>query len=188
MLSRWLTNIYRIDRLLSILNLMIQHSLTDNFMDRWAPLFSKIVDSSIWDEDDMVCKVWVTLLALKDSDHVVRKTLYQIGRAARKSEEDVLKALKVLASPDTKRKEEQEYEGRRVKKLEDGWLILNGNLYEKLMRQISRQVYQAKWVREKRAKMKGTGSRTETGVADLNSQVENGRIPHEPESGTVPDF
>lgn len=148
-------------------------------MDRYAPLFSKIVDSSIWDEDDLVCKVWVTMLALKDSDQVVRKNLYQLGRAARKSEEEVEKALAVLAAPDGKRKG-QENEGRRIERVEDGWLVLNGWLYEELMRKISRQAYQAKWAREHRAKKVAVG-KGEVGVADVNSRCETGRIANEPE-------
>lgn len=148
-------------------------------MDRWAPLFSKIVESSIWDEDDAVCKVWVTMLALKDSDQVVRKNLYQLGRAARKSEEEVEAALKVLASPD-KRRKGQENEGRRIEKVDGGWLVLNGGFYEEEMRKISRQVYQAKWAREKRARekieaaMKGDDGKVEVGVKNVNDYMEKG--------------
>lgn len=147
-------------------------------MDRWAPLFSKIVESSIWDEDDVVCKVWITLLALKDSDQVVRKTLYQIGRASRKTEEEVERALKVLSAPDTKRKESQPHEGRRIEPVEDGWLILNGDIYEAMMRKISRQVYQARWARNNRAKQAAErlGKSTDMGLKDLNDWADNGRI------------
>lgn len=123
-------------------------------MDRWAPIFSRIVESSIWDENDMVCKVWVTLLALQDADHVVRKTIYAIARASRKTEKEALAALKVLSSPDRRREEPQEFEGRRIQKVDGGWLILNGQRYEELMRKVSRQAYQAKWAREHRAALK----------------------------------
>lgn len=126
-------------------------------MDRWAPIFNKIVESSIWDEDDSVCKVFVTMLAIKDADHVVRKTLYQIARACRKTEAEVMRCLEVLSSPDRKRLEPQPHEGRRISKVEDGWLILNGQAYENLMRKVSRQVYQARWARERRNANAGKG-------------------------------
>jgi hypothetical protein len=128
----------------------------------------------------MVCKVWVTMLALQDSDHVVRKNLYQLGRAARKKEEEVAMALAVLSSPDTKRKG-QEYEGRRVQKVDGGWLILNGQYYEEMMRRVSRQVYQAKWARENRAK-KAQGARdskAEVSVKSLDDHINKGTPLHE---------
>lgn len=100
----------------------------------WSPLWSGLVDSSIWDESDTVCKVFITMLALKDSDHVVRLNAYQLGKRARKSEVEVLEALKVLCSPDKRRVEQQEYGGRRVRAVPEGWLILNGEKYREKVR------------------------------------------------------
>lgn len=102
-------------------------------MNTFAPLWSGIVDSSIWDEPDPVRILFTTMLASKDSDHVVRKTAYQLGRLARYDEATVLDALKVLSSPDTKRLEKQEFDGRRIKAVEDGWLVLNGEKYRKMV-------------------------------------------------------
>ena len=99
----------------------------------WTPLWSKIVDSSIWSEPDTVRIVFVTMLAKKDSDHVVRATAFNIAKWANKTEEEVLKALKVLSSPDKKRLEPQPHEGRRIEKVEDGWLMLNGEEYRKMV-------------------------------------------------------
>lgn len=79
-----------------------------------------IVYSSLWDEEDFVIKVFMTMLALKDSDHVYRGTAYQLGVQSRKSETEVLDALKVLSSPDTGRKEAQEHDGKRIRGVEDG--------------------------------------------------------------------
>ena len=98
-----------------------------------------IVDSSIWDEDDSVCKVFITMMALKDADHIVRLTAYQIGRRCRKSEQEVMDALLILASPDKRRVEPQEFDGRRIKKVDDGWLMLNGEKYKRLAQEESRK-------------------------------------------------
>ena len=103
-------------------------------MRGWAPIWAGIVDSSIWDEDDRTVKVFMTLLALKDWDHVYRGDAYKLARQSRKSEVEVLDALKILASPDTRRVSMQPYEGRRIKAVEDGWLVLNGDKYQKLIR------------------------------------------------------
>ena len=98
-------------------------------MNTYAPLFKGLVESSIWLEPDTVRIVWITMLALKDRDHVVRHNAFQIGRFAVKSEQEVIEALKVLSSPDTRRIEPQPFEGRRIERVESGWLILNGEKY-----------------------------------------------------------
>lgn len=100
----------------------------------WAPLWSSIVDSSLWMEPDYVCKVFLTMLALKDADHVYRGTAFNLARRSHKEEAEVLDALRILSSPDKKRMETQEFEGRRIKAVEDGWLILNGAKYRDMVR------------------------------------------------------
>jgi hypothetical protein len=119
-------------------------------MNTWAPLFSKIVDSSLWVEPDYVVKVFLTMLAKKDADHVVRGTAFMIGKWANKLEKEVLDALKILSSPDTRRLEPQPFEGRRIQKVDDGWLILNGQFYQDLMKQVNRREYQRQKQKEYR--------------------------------------
>lgn len=98
-------------------------------MKTWTPLWSSAVNSSLWDEPDSVLKVFLTMLALKDWDHVYRGDAYGLGKQSRKTELEVLEALRVLASPDTKRAVDQPFEGRRIQAVEEGWLILNGEKY-----------------------------------------------------------
>ena len=127
-------------------------------MRTWCPLWSGIVDSSIWDENDTVLKVFLTMLALKNSNHVYIGTAYSLHRQSRKTEEQVLHALQVLSSPDTKRKEKQPFDGRRIKAVENGWLILNGEKYRSLISQEMKEARnrrsQAAWRdRQKAAKL-----------------------------------
>jgi hypothetical protein len=129
-------------------------------MNTWTPLFSKIVDSSVWAEPDNVVKVFLTMMALKDADQVVRYNAFAIAQRAHKTEGEVLDALKVLAAPDEKRIEPQPHEGRRIEKVEDGWLLLNGQYYEDLMRSINRRAYKAGKQREYRAKSKPSPGET----------------------------
>lgn len=110
-------------------------------MNTWAPLFSKIVDSSLWCEPDFVVKVFITMLAKKDSDHIVRGSAFNIASWARKTEKEALEALRILSSPDKRRLEPQPFEGRRIQKVEEGWLVLNGQSYQDLMRSINRKEY-----------------------------------------------
>jgi hypothetical protein len=121
-------------------------------MDTFVPIFGRIVNSSLWDEPDFVIKVFLTMLPMKDRDHVVRFSAYNIARMARKTEEEVLEALKILSSPDKRRLEPQEHEGRRIQKVDDGWLILNGSKYQNLMMEIFRRAKNADQMRAARAR------------------------------------
>lgn len=103
-------------------------------MNLWQPLWNTIVESSLWDEPDYVVKVFITMIACQDLDHIVRHNAYALSRKSRKTESEVLQALSILSQPDAKRLEEQEFEGRRIKSVEEGWLILNGQKYQDLMK------------------------------------------------------
>src|SRR5688500_17862748 len=91
----------------------------------WTPIFGTLVTSTIWGESKDVKILFVTMLALKDSEGVVRGTAEGLRRIADLTLEETLEALRVLESPDTKSTREQEFDGRRIRRVEDGWLILN---------------------------------------------------------------
>lgn len=128
-------------------------------MRRYTPIFSSLVDSSVWTLPDSVRVVWVTMLALQDRDHVVRYNAFGIAQRAHKSEREVLDALNVLASPDKTRLEPQEYDGRRVERHEDGWLILNGSKYQAMMIEANRREYQRQWMQGHRDRVKESGAK-----------------------------
>jgi hypothetical protein len=123
-------------------------------MDTYSPIFARIVDSSLWSEPDFVVKVFITMIAKQDSDHVVRGSAYNIASWAKKTEAEVIEALKILAAPDTKRIEPQLFDGRRVERVNDGWLLLNGAAYQALMQAVNRRAYQRDKQREYRASKK----------------------------------
>jgi hypothetical protein len=117
-------------------------------MQSYIPLFSEIVDSSVWKEPEHVRIVFVTLLALKDWDHVVRLPLHKIGNKANVGDEKFLDAMKILSEPDRFTSIPQPFDGRRIREVDGGWLILNGQYYQDLMRQVNQR---ARWSRQKRA-------------------------------------
>lgn len=119
-------------------------------MDTFTPLFSKIVNSSIWTEPYYVRVLWLTMLAVQDSDHVVRYSAFSLAQAGKMTEGEVLEGLKILSEPDTKRIEPQEHEGRRIEKVEDGWLILSGEKYQKMMQTIFHRARNREAMRERR--------------------------------------
>ena len=125
-------------------------------MISFSPLMSEITDSSVWEEPYHVRIAWVTLMARKQSDHVAYCDAYKLKKWANlKTLAEAEDALKVLSSPD-ERRPGQEYEGRRIRKVEGGWEVLNGNLYEEMARKISERVRKARWARENRKLKKGT--------------------------------
>ena len=117
-------------------------------MNTWTPLWSGIVESSLWEEDGDVVKVFMTLLARKDSDDICRMNAFNIHKVCNIDEVRVLEILKVLTSPDARRLEPQPYDGRRIRAVEDGWFILNGQKYRDMVEKERRL---ARWRRAQAA-------------------------------------
>ena len=145
-------------------------------MNTWTPLWSSIVESSLIAEPDHVFKVFVALLAVKDSDHVARVNAFNLGRKCwpdnpKKSEKMALAALKVLSSPDRRRMEPQAHDGRRIQRVEDGWLVLNGEAYR---RKVSDEMRKARWRRAQNAKRSRNGSTPLAGETAAVRALENG--------------
>ena len=51
-------------------------------MNTWTPLWTQIVDSSLWEEPLCVRVLFVTMLALKDAEHIVRSDAYKLHKKA----------------------------------------------------------------------------------------------------------
>ena len=93
-------------------------------MDNYSKLYSEIVMSSIWAEDDKTRLVWITMLALKDQVGYVPAAIPGLAGAARVSIDDCEKAINKLESPD-KYSRTPDNEGRRIQKVKGGWIVLN---------------------------------------------------------------
>jgi hypothetical protein len=92
--------------------------------ENWSPLFGNILTSTIWQEPDATRLVWVAMLAMKDANGKVSASVPGLAHVARVSIEDTRKALKTLESPDPESRT-KEHEGRRIEKVDGGWIILN---------------------------------------------------------------
>ncbi len=93
-------------------------------MSGYTKLFSEIITSSIWSEDDKTRIVWITILALKDKEGFVAAALPGLANAARVSLEECIKAVTKLESPDEYSRSQEE-KGRRIKKVDGGWQVVN---------------------------------------------------------------
>lgn len=119
----------------------------------YTKLFSDIVMSTIWREPDHVRIVWITMLALRDRWHTVQASIPGLADAARVTVEQCKEALQILSSPDPDSRS-QEDEGRRIKKCEGGWFLINGEKYRNRMSLDERREYNRIKQREYRAKAK----------------------------------
>ncbi len=150
-------------------------------MNRYSPIWDTLVDSSLWTEEYYVRVLFTTLLAKKDMDDVVRGSAFNIARWANMTEQEVIKGLKILSSPDKKRLEPQPHDGRRIKKVEDGWLVINGAHYRELMRVANERARKARWAAKNRAVKQGTPLTGEAAalnghpIADIDGEVKDVR-------------
>lgn len=134
-------------------------------MAGYTPLYGSIVTSSIWNEDDKTRIVWITMLALADATGKVEGSVSGLAPVARVSLESCKKAIDRLKQPD-QHSRTKEYEGRRIKEIDEGWQILN---YEKFREKAKKRT--AEYYRNYRLKHKTqthTQTHTQTGATERN--------------------
>ena len=93
-------------------------------MAGFTKLCSTIITSSVWSEDDATRIVWVTMLAMSDSDGMVDSSLPGLAALSRVTLSECESAVNKLSAPDIYSRNESN-EGRRIVAVERGWVILN---------------------------------------------------------------
>lgn len=92
-------------------------------------LFTKILDSTIWLENDATRLVWITFLAVMDEDgFAALSSVGNVASRARVSPEDAEAAIRTLEGPD-KLGLQQENQGKRIERVPYGWVVLNSKKY-----------------------------------------------------------
>lgn len=125
-------------------------------------LWGKILQSSIWDEDTATRVVWITMLAMKDEGGLVVATVDSLRRAANVTPEECQRALEKFMAPDPSSGSPED-EGRRIRKVDGGWAIINHQKYQYSSperREYWKQQKAKQRERLKKAK-RGSGSRLE---------------------------
>jgi len=120
-------------------------------MSGFTKLFSSIVASSIWSEDDKTRIVWVTMLAMADKHGMVEAAVPGLANAARVSVDDCRMALEKFQNPDPDSRSTA-HDGRRIEKVEGGWRLLNYEFYRHKLSADERREYKAAKQAEYRAK------------------------------------
>lgn len=97
-------------------------------MPGYTKLFSSIVTSTVWCEDDATVRVWIALLAMADAGGMVEGSIPGFANLARVPVEKMREALAKLEAPDQDSRT-PDNEGRRIETVRGGWRILNYTAY-----------------------------------------------------------
>jgi len=103
-------------------------------MSGYTKLFSSIVHSTIWREPNTTRLLWITMLAMADRDGIVHCTAPGLADLARISLEECREGIKCLESPDPDSLT-PDHEGRRIQRVNHGYLLLNYDKYRHIMSQ-----------------------------------------------------
>lgn len=159
-------------------------------MSSFAKLFSNIVTSTIWQEDNATRLVWVTMLALADRNGEVDATVPGLANLARVTIPECETALQKFLSPD-KYSRSQKREGRRIEVVEGGWRLLNYEKYRAIGRGEDRREYLKTKKREQRTRERQQKSTPVNKsqhcqpIAEAEAEAKgNNDIAHNPPQGT----
>jgi hypothetical protein len=119
--------------------------------ESWNRLFSSLLTSSIWTEDDQTRLVWITMLALMDRHGYVGASVNGLARQAGVSLEAAEKAIAKFLGPD-KYSRSPEYQGRRIEVADRGWNILNGPRFREMRDEEARRQYERERKRAQRSR------------------------------------
>lgn len=97
----------------------------------FTKLFSSIITSTIWTEDDQTRIVWITMLALADRNGEVQGSVPGLARLAGVPVDACRAALATFLAPDPDSRTKDD-EGRRIEEIDGGWLLLNYAKYRQM--------------------------------------------------------
>ncbi len=137
-------------------------SVTGEFIMRdlgiigYTKIFSSMLDSSVWQLSKEARLLWLTMLLKKDQDQVVRAAVPGLAHAARLTVVETQAALAELAQADPWSRSKED-EGRRIREVEGGWLIVNGAVYRNKLSETERREYNRIRQRDRRARKRNHG-------------------------------
>lgn len=138
-------------------------------------LFTKILDSSVWLESNPTRIVWIMMIAAMDEHGFVSMaSSHNVARRANVSLEEAEKAITVLESPDTIQPN-QDSEGRRLERVEGGWMVLNSEKYRSMVTRAESLHKNRERVAKFRARKRG-GNAPVMACNDLVMQSEHKQI------------
>lgn len=131
-------------------------------MSGYTKLFSSIVASTIWREDNETRIVWITMLALADRFGVVEASLPGLADLSRVSVDGARRAIVTLSSPDPDSRS-HEAEGRRIAEIDGGWRIINHAKFRQKLSSEERREYKRTKAQEYRRRDRESGQSRQRG-------------------------
>ena len=102
-------------------------------------IFTKILDSSIWLESHPTRIVWLTFIAAMDeTGFCAFASVANVARRAIVSDTEAEEAIRCLTSPDVN-SSDPENEGRRLERVQGGWIVLNAEKYRAIVSRANQQ-------------------------------------------------
>jgi hypothetical protein len=98
-------------------------------MSEFSLLHGSILNSSVWvlgSKDERL--VWITILAMKDKDGIVKSSMVGLADRAKVTLEECAAAVKKFLEPDPEDTSKVE-EGRRLREVSGGWEVVNHHYY-----------------------------------------------------------
>lgn len=125
--------------------------------ETFTKLLHSILTSSIWSEDDKTRILWITILALTEADGYCKATIPGLAAMARMTNDDVKKGITKLESKDDF-SGSPEHDGRRIEKVDGGWMVLNYVKVRERCNEEERREYLRNYMQERRLKEKESAS------------------------------
>ena len=137
-------------------------------MAGYTKLFGSIIFSTIWKSTKDAKILWITMMAMADRDGLVESSVPGLAGAAELTMDETVAALAILMSPDRFSKNPAN-EGRRIEKVDDGWLLLNYSIYRDKLTAEHRREKGAERVRKHRERKTKDASPTPTTPEPTNA-------------------
>lgn len=115
----------------------------------FAKLDSGIVNSTLWVQPDDVLRVWIWMLSQADANGVVRTAAPALALVCMKTVGRIREILALLESPDPDSRSGND-DGRRLRKVEGGWQIINYAAYRERRSEEATRERKREWDREHR--------------------------------------
>jgi hypothetical protein len=142
-------------------------------MSMYNKIFTKILDSSVWLESTPTRIVWLTFIAAMDEiGYCQFASVGNLAARARVTLDEAKEAVKVLEAPDEE-SADPDNEGRRIERVQGGWIVLNASKYRALVTRANIQEKVRERVRRFRER-KRTGN---AHVTHSNGTVTQGNDP-----------
>lgn len=151
----------------------------------YTKLFSSLVTSTIWTEDDRTRIVWITMLAIANQHGEIQASIPGLARIAGVPVGDCKAAIEKFLSPDEFSRTPDD-EGRRIEKIDGGWALLNHLKYREMASREESKSAAAERQKRYRARKARNMANASPSVTDHNEPVTNASR-NSKSDGTVTD-